>query len=380
MLCRRTHDATHRRTPLAQPPDQIEALICGDSAGNDQQYPPVLKQIDPPTSSVVTNMLPPEDKGDSDRDQRRRDEPHRDEQDCQMAGALGSLGSQCFGVHNDPFARPVSEQRFEAADEPRHPVDHLGDRLEALLQPCLWAAVLTHPRFDQRPSEYPDIDLGFETASQPLDLHHRFLEQQKLWLGLHLELLSNLEELSEKASERDLLQRSAEDRLADGPAGLGEGVDRSARRHVTCGEMHFRYPPVIAREKAQQHISKIKAGRAVEPTHDAEIDNADCSRGVDKHVSGVKIGMKKTIAEDLVEKGASCLVQQIVDTVTDRDECRAIIDADTGDTFQCQHAPTGAPPIDLRHPEIRVASKILSELRSRGRLKAQVHLELNDLS
>ena len=35
-----------------------------------------------------TNMLPPEDKGDSDRDQRRRDEPYRDEQDRQMAGTL----------------------------------------------------------------------------------------------------------------------------------------------------------------------------------------------------------------------------------------------------------------------------------------------------
>jgi hypothetical protein len=46
-----------------------------------------------------------------------------------MAGALGSLGSQRLGVHDDPFTRPVSDQRFEAAHEPRHPVDHLGDRL-----------------------------------------------------------------------------------------------------------------------------------------------------------------------------------------------------------------------------------------------------------
>ena len=71
------------------------------------------------------------------------------------------------------------------------------------------------------------------------------------------------------------MQRSAEDRLADGAAGLGEGVDRPALRHVPCGEVHFRYPSVIAGEKAQQHIGKIKTGRAVEPTHDTEIDNAD---------------------------------------------------------------------------------------------------------
>ena len=119
-----------------------------------------------------------------------------------------------------------------------------------LLQPRLGTAILAHPCLDQGPSECPDIDLGVEASAHPLDLHHRLLEQQKLRLSLHLELLGDLEELGEKAGERNLLQRLAEDRLANGAASLGEGLDRPARRHVARGEVYFRYPPVVAGKKA----------------------------------------------------------------------------------------------------------------------------------
>src|ERR1700758_1905870 len=176
-------------------------------------------------------------------------------------------------MHDDPFARPVADERLEVAHQSRHPVDHLGEGLEALLHPCLETAILAHPLFDQRPGERPDIDFGVEAATQPFDLHHRLLEQQKLRLSLHLELLGDLKELREKAGERDLLQWLAEDRLADGAAGLGEGVDRPARWHVARGEVYFRYPSVVAGKKAQQHIREKKAGGGVEPSHYAEIDN-----------------------------------------------------------------------------------------------------------
>ena len=92
MLRRRSHDAAHRRAALAQPADQLEALIGGDAAGDDQENAPVLKQNDPPPPSTGTSMLPPEDQGESDRDQRRRDEPHGNKQDRQVAGALCCLG------------------------------------------------------------------------------------------------------------------------------------------------------------------------------------------------------------------------------------------------------------------------------------------------
>src|SRR6516164_2203428 len=108
MLRRCGHDAAYRRAPLAQPSDQLEALIGGDPAGNDQQYAPVLKQIDPPWPSARISMLPPEDQSESDRDERRRDRPHWNKEDCEMAGSLGGLGGQGLGVHDDPFARPIA--------------------------------------------------------------------------------------------------------------------------------------------------------------------------------------------------------------------------------------------------------------------------------
>ena len=51
VLRRRGHDAANRGAALAQPADQIEALIGGDPAGNDQQNAPVLKQVGPPSVS-----------------------------------------------------------------------------------------------------------------------------------------------------------------------------------------------------------------------------------------------------------------------------------------------------------------------------------------
>src|SRR5690349_14538555 len=67
MLRRRCHDAANRGAALAQPADQIEALIGGNPAGNNQQNAPVLKQVGPPILSAEVNMLPPGSKGESYR-------------------------------------------------------------------------------------------------------------------------------------------------------------------------------------------------------------------------------------------------------------------------------------------------------------------------
>src|SRR5467141_3173624 len=76
MMCRGGHDAAHRRTPLAQSTDQLEALIGGDPAGNDEYYAPVLKQIDSPLPSAGASMLPPEEEGEGDRYHLHCDEPY----------------------------------------------------------------------------------------------------------------------------------------------------------------------------------------------------------------------------------------------------------------------------------------------------------------
>ena len=47
-----------------------------------------------------------------------------------MAGSLCRLVGQGLGVHEDTFARPVADQSLEAAYQPRHPVDYLGEGVE----------------------------------------------------------------------------------------------------------------------------------------------------------------------------------------------------------------------------------------------------------
>ena len=141
-----------------------------------------------------------------------------------------------------------------SAQQPRHLVDCLDQGIDLLAQPRLGAAVLAHPLLDQRARQGPDIGFGVEPPADPLDQHHGLLQQQQLRLRLHLELLGHMKQLRQEAGDRDLVQRPAEDRLADRAAGLGESVDRAPPRHITGVEMHLGDPPVIAGQKAEQHV------------------------------------------------------------------------------------------------------------------------------
>ncbi len=136
----------------------------------------------------------------------------------------------------------------------------------------------------------------------PFDQHHRLLQQQQLRLGLHLELLGDLKQLRQQLRDRNLVQRQIEDRLADRAAGLRERVDRAPARDVARLEMHLGDAPVVAGQEADQHVREIVAGSAVEPAHDAEIDDGERTRRVDKHVPGMQVGMEEAVAEHLVEE------------------------------------------------------------------------------
>src|ERR1700756_316742 len=98
--------------------------------------------------------------------------------------------------------------------------------------------------------------------------------------------------------------------------------------------MDFRHPAVIAGQKTDQHIREIEAGVAIEPPHNAEIDDGDCAIGIDKHVSGVEIGVEKTVAKYLVEEGCGGFTQYIFDAMPGREERRLLVDADPGYPFE----------------------------------------------
>src|SRR6202035_3662361 len=142
---------------------------------------------------------------------------------------------------------------------PRDAFDEIGYCLQAQAESGFGPAIVAHPLFDQRLPESPNVDLGIETAPDALDDDHRFLQQQKLRLGFHVELLGDLEELREQAGDRDLLQRLAQDGFADRAACLCEGVDGPACGYVPSREMDFRYPAIISRQKTDQHIGEVEA-------------------------------------------------------------------------------------------------------------------------
>ncbi len=186
------------------------------------------------------------------------------------------------------------------------------------------AAVLPHPLLDQRAGEGPHIDLGVEQAADALADQHAFLQEQKLGLRLHLELLGHLEELRQEPGERDLVERQAQDRLGDGARGLGEGVDRLVRRHVAGAEMHFGDLAIVAVEEAQQHVGEEIARALVDAAHDAEIDRDHRAIGGHEKIAGVHVGVKEAVAEDLAEKAARGAADDFVGVVAGGDQAARV--------------------------------------------------------
>ena len=102
---------------------------------------------------------------------------------------------------------------------------------------------------------------------------------------------------------------------------VNASIERRAR-HVAGLEMHLGDAAVIAGKKPDQHVREVIAGGAVEPPHDAEIDDRERALGIDEHVSGMQIGMEETVPEDLVEEGRRGVLQQVGDRMPGRDQRR----------------------------------------------------------
>ena len=203
------------------------------------------------------------------------------------------------------------------------------------------------------------------------------MQHQQLRLRLHLELLRDPEQLRQQPGDGDLFERPLEQRLADRAAGLGERFDRFAGRHEAGVEMHLRHFPVIAGEKAQQHIGQIVAMLAVEPPHDAEIDRSDGAVGQDEEIARVQIGVKEAVAEHHGEERGRRLANEIARLDAGGENALLVVDRQAADAFGGQHAPAGARPVDARHPEVFVAGEVLGQLRRRRRFEPQIHLELD---
>ena len=88
----------------------------------------------------------------------------------------------------------------------------------------------------------------------------------------------------------------------------------------------------------------------------------------------MQVGMEEAVPEDLVEEGAGRLAQHVVRVVAGRDQGVALVDRDTLDPLQREHAPAGALPVHRRHQEAGILGEVLAQLGGRGGLEAEVHL------
>ena len=121
-------------------------------------------------------------------------------------------------------------------------------------------------------------------------------------LKLHVETACRIEQLLQKPRHRHVAGAQAEYRLADRAQCLREGLDIVDRWHKPGIEVHLRHFAVIASEKSAQRLRQKPAHGEIEPSHDAEIDRMDPSFGINEKISGMKVGMKKTIPQRLYEK------------------------------------------------------------------------------
>ena len=223
----------------------------------------------------------------------------------------------------------------------------------------LGTAVFAHPLLDDRPRQAPDVDARIELPPDALDQHHRLLQQQKLRLRLHLELLGHLEQLRQQLGDRDLVQRQVEDRLADRAAGLGERVDRAPPRHIAGLEMHLGDAAGNRRSETRSACPRGNSGsaRSSRPMM-PKSTTASAPSASTNTFPGCRSAWKKPSRKTWLKKDAGGVVQQVGDRMPGRDQPVAVIDPNAGDALGRQHRAPGAQPIDLRHPEGRVAGEI----------------------
>src|SRR3546814_1541981 len=83
-----------------------------------------------------------------------------------------------------------------------------------------------HPLLHDRLGGLPQIEIRIELPAEALDLQQGFLQQHQLRLHLIVEASCDLEQAQEEEAERDFLQRSLENRLAD-------RADRRSEEHTS---------------------------------------------------------------------------------------------------------------------------------------------------
>ncbi len=163
------------------------------------------------------------------------------------------------------------------------------------------------------------------------------------------------------------------DRLADGPDGLREILDRMVRGHVARLEMHPSNPQIVAGNEPEQDFRQEAPLVRPEAAHDAEIDRDQAALAVHEQVSLVHVGMEEPVADRLPQKALDHGPPDGTGIVSSRDEVRGAVQLDAVDPFGGQDISRRQLPFGPGHAKILVALRVLSEFGGRRRFQPEIH-------
>ena len=194
-----------------------------------------------------------------------------------------------------------------------------------------------------------------------------------------LEPCRKLQDLAKHRAERYFAERLAHDRIGDGADRLGELRQRHMiTKHAGIG-VELGHRVIVAVEHRRQQTGQKQPFAEIEMTHDAEIDRHQRAAGRHENIPRMHVGMEEAIAEDLVEKGPGRRFGNLADVMSGSTQRLDIINADSLDPLDDEHAGGGVLEIDPRHGDAGIVGHVLRQLAGGGGLEPQIELHRGDL-
>ena len=134
-----------------------------------------------------------------------------------------------------------------------------------------------------------------------------------------------------------------------------------------------RQPGRVATGDRHDHIRHAASVARVEPAHDAEVHVDDLSAG-DDEVSGVRIGVEKTVVEHLRRVVVHELLADLGAVVALRRELGGVVDGDAVDVVHHDDMPRAQRRVGLRALKVHAAGVVAAELLEVSGLDEKVGL------
>ena len=107
--------------------------------------------------------------------------------------------------------------------------------------------------------------------------------------------------------------------------------------------------------------------------HDAEIDRDDAAGLVDEEISLMHVGVEKSVAQRMPEKGLDERPRKRPRIEPERGQTVGVGERHALDPFHRHHFARRAVPVDRRRPDFRIIPGILGEFRGGSRLQPKIH-------